>query len=102
MAQQSPDEQAVWKLEHDYWNYVKAFDPTSDASDVLVDELACVFDIANREHMDMLERLSGIREGHEALLSWVDGWIESLERGKRDGPRKSKRARKVVRKRERR
>jgi ketosteroid isomerase-like protein len=26
MAQQSADEQAVWKLEHDYWNYVKAFD----------------------------------------------------------------------------
>lgn len=50
----------------------------------------------------MLERLSGIREGHEALLTWVDSWIESLERGKRDGPRKSKRARKVVRKRERR
>jgi AcrR family transcriptional regulator len=50
----------------------------------------------------MLERLSGIREGHEELLAWVDGWIESLERGKRDGPRKSKRARKVVRKRDRR
>ena len=26
MAQQSADEQTVWKLEHDYWNYVKAFD----------------------------------------------------------------------------
>jgi AcrR family transcriptional regulator len=49
----------------------------------------------------MLERLSGIREGHEALLAWVDTWIESLERGKRNGPRQSKRARKV-RKRERR
>ena len=50
----------------------------------------------------MLERLSGIREGHEALLAWVDAWIESLERGKRNGPRRSKRARKDVRKRERR
>jgi len=45
----------------------------------------------------MLERLSGIREGHEALLAWIDGWIESLERGKRHEPRKSKRARKTVR-----
>jgi len=25
-AQQSPDEQAVWKLEHSYWEYVKAQD----------------------------------------------------------------------------
>jgi len=50
----------------------------------------------------MLERLSGIREGHEALLAWVDAWIESLERGKRNGPRKGKRAKKDVRKRERR
>ena len=50
----------------------------------------------------MLERLSGIREGHEALLAWVDEWIESLERGKRDGPRRTKGVRKVVRKRERR
>ena len=50
----------------------------------------------------MLERLSGIREGHEALLAWVDGWIESLERGKRDGPRRTKQGRKNVRKRERR
>src|SRR5215469_459876 len=50
----------------------------------------------------MLERLSGIREGHEPLLTWVDGWIESLERGKRDGPRRTKRVRKDVRKRERR
>ena len=40
----------------------------------------------------MLERLSGIREGHEPLLAWIDGWIESLERGKPDGQRKSKRA----------
>jgi len=50
----------------------------------------------------MLERLSGIREGHEPLLAWVDEWIESLERGKRDGPRRTKRVRKNVRKRERR
>ena len=50
----------------------------------------------------MLERLSGIREGHEALLAWVDEWIESLERGKRDGPRRTKQGRKNVRKRERR
>jgi AcrR family transcriptional regulator len=50
----------------------------------------------------MLERLSGIQEGHEALLGWVDGWIESLERGKRHESRKSKRAGKDVRKRERR
>ena len=41
----------------------------------------------------MLERLSGIREGHEPLLAWIDGWIESLERGKPDGQRKSKRGR---------
>ena len=50
----------------------------------------------------MLERLSGIREGHDALLAWVDEWIESLERGKRDGPRRTKQGRKNVRKRERR
>jgi AcrR family transcriptional regulator len=50
----------------------------------------------------MVERLSGIREGHEPLLAWIDGWIESLERGKRDGPRRTKRVRKDVRKRERR
>ena len=50
----------------------------------------------------MLERLSGIREGHEALLAWVDEWIESLERGKRNGPRRTKQGRKNVRKRERR
>ena len=25
-AQQSPDEQTVWKLEHSYWEYVKAQD----------------------------------------------------------------------------
>ena len=45
----------------------------------------------------MLERLSGIREGHEPLLAWVDGWIASLERGKRHGPSKRKRTRKSVR-----
>ena len=45
----------------------------------------------------MLERLSGIREGHEPLLAWIDGWIESLERGKPDGQRKSKRASRGVR-----
>jgi AcrR family transcriptional regulator len=45
----------------------------------------------------MLERLSGIREGHEPLLTWIDGWIESLERGKPDGQRKSKRASRRVR-----
>ena len=26
VAQQSPDEEAVWKLEHSYWEYVKAQD----------------------------------------------------------------------------
>ena len=45
----------------------------------------------------MLERLSGIREGHEPLLAWIDGWIESLERGKPDGQRKSKRSDRGVR-----
>jgi AcrR family transcriptional regulator len=39
----------------------------------------------------MLERMSGIREGHRALLDWVDEWIESLEQRSRDG-RKGKRA----------
>jgi hypothetical protein len=29
LAQQSPEEQAVWKLEHSYWEYVKAQDLTS-------------------------------------------------------------------------
>jgi AcrR family transcriptional regulator len=47
----------------------------------------------------MLERLSGIREGHAALLKWVDGWIESLERGGPDGPGKTRRASKRSRKR---
>jgi AcrR family transcriptional regulator len=45
----------------------------------------------------MLERLSGICEGHEPLLAWIDGWIESLERGKADGQRKSKRSGRGVR-----
>jgi AcrR family transcriptional regulator len=39
----------------------------------------------------MLERLSGIREGHRSLLAWVDEWIESLEKGGRDGRAKGKR-----------
>jgi AcrR family transcriptional regulator len=26
-----------------------------------------------------LERLSGISEGHEALVAWIDRWLESLE-----------------------
>ena len=26
-----------------------------------------------------LERLSGIADGHEQLLAWVDSWLESLE-----------------------
>jgi AcrR family transcriptional regulator len=47
----------------------------------------------------MLERLSGIREGHEPLLAWIDGWIESLERGRPDGPRKIKRPSRGVRQR---
>jgi len=45
----------------------------------------------------MLERLSGISEGHEPLLAWIDGWLESLERGKPDGQRKSKRPGRGVR-----
>ena len=28
----------------------------------------------------ILERLSGIDEGHAALLEWIDGWLESKER----------------------
>ena len=27
-----------------------------------------------------LERLSGIREGHDALLAWIDRWLVSLQR----------------------
>jgi len=30
-----------------------------------------------------LERLSGIRSGHSALLKWIDHWLESLEANKR-------------------
>lgn len=45
----------------------------------------------------MLERLSGIHEGHEPLLAWIDGWIESLERGRPNGPRKIKRPGRDVR-----
>jgi hypothetical protein len=26
-----------------------------------------------------LERLSGISQGHEELLAWIDRWLESLE-----------------------
>jgi AcrR family transcriptional regulator len=28
----------------------------------------------------MLERLSGVEEGHEALLEWIDGWMETKEK----------------------
>jgi hypothetical protein len=27
-----------------------------------------------------LERLSGISQGHEELLAWIDRWLESLEK----------------------
>jgi AcrR family transcriptional regulator len=47
----------------------------------------------------MLERLSGIREGHEALLAWINGWIESLERGKPHASGTRKRASKGIRRR---
>jgi len=50
----------------------------------------------------MLLRLSGIQEGHAQLLAWIDGWIESLERGKRDGQRPPKRVKRARRKRARR
>jgi AcrR family transcriptional regulator len=33
----------------------------------------------------MLERVSGIREGHDALLGWIEGWIEGLARRANDG-----------------
>jgi TetR/AcrR family transcriptional regulator len=33
----------------------------------------------------ILERLSGIDEGHSALLDWIDGWLDEKER-----PRKSR------------
>ena len=32
-----------------------------------------------------LERLEGIQEGHEALLAWIERWIESLEDRRRSG-----------------
>jgi AcrR family transcriptional regulator len=50
----------------------------------------------------MLERLSGIREGHEPLLAWINGWIESLERRRPHGPRTTKRAGSGARRRQRR
>jgi AcrR family transcriptional regulator len=28
----------------------------------------------------ILERLSGIEEGHDALLEWIDGWLEAKEK----------------------
>jgi AcrR family transcriptional regulator len=28
----------------------------------------------------ILERLSGIEEGHQALLDWIDGWLEAKEK----------------------
>jgi AcrR family transcriptional regulator len=28
----------------------------------------------------MLERLSGIEEGHDELLAWIDGWLEAKEK----------------------
>jgi TetR/AcrR family transcriptional regulator len=28
----------------------------------------------------MLERLSGVREGHDELLAWIDGWLAAQER----------------------
>jgi len=31
-----------------------------------------------------LERLSGIDEGHDTLLAWIQGWLESLEAGARE------------------
>jgi hypothetical protein len=30
----------------------------------------------------LLERLSGISEGHRELLRWVDDWLVALEAGK--------------------
>jgi AcrR family transcriptional regulator len=27
-----------------------------------------------------LERLSGVSKGHDGLLAWIDGWLDSLER----------------------
>ena len=31
-----------------------------------------------------VERLSGISEGHQELLAWVDGWLQRLEDGRED------------------
>ena len=28
----------------------------------------------------ILERLSGIEAGHDALLEWIDGWVEAKEK----------------------
>jgi AcrR family transcriptional regulator len=28
----------------------------------------------------ILERLSGVEEGHQALLDWIDGWLEAKEK----------------------
>jgi AcrR family transcriptional regulator len=28
----------------------------------------------------ILERLSGVEEGHQALLAWIDGWLEGKEK----------------------
>jgi hypothetical protein len=28
----------------------------------------------------ILERLSGVEEGHQALLDWIDGWLEAREK----------------------
>ena len=33
----------------------------------------------------IFERLSGVTTGHEALLAWIDGWIEEREPGPADG-----------------
>ncbi|HWH44425.1 MAG TPA: TetR/AcrR family transcriptional regulator [Thermoleophilaceae bacterium] len=30
----------------------------------------------------LLERLTGMSEGHRELLDWIDNWLEDLERGK--------------------
>jgi AcrR family transcriptional regulator len=32
-----------------------------------------------------LERLEGIDEGHRELLDWIEGWLESLEKGRKRG-----------------
>ena len=31
----------------------------------------------------MLERMSGIEDGHRALLEWIDGWLRQQEKGAR-------------------